>query len=56
MGKSFKDGGKPSHRRNNVAMGMIMAGTGKAQVFQDRRNKRAKDARKRREDYAAEDY
>ena len=55
MGKTYKDGGKPN-RRNNVAMGMIMAGTGKSQVFQDKRNKRPKDARRQRDDYQRDDY
>lgn len=30
-------------RQSNVAKGMILAGTGKAQVFGDKRKKRAKD-------------
>lgn len=33
-------------RPSNVARGMILAGTGKKQVFGDRRRKRSKDARK----------
>jgi len=33
-------------KASNVARGMILAGTGKKQVFQDRRKKRSKDARK----------
>jgi len=32
--------------KSNVAKGMILAGTGKKQVFQDRRKKRSKDARR----------
>ena len=31
--------------RNNVAWGMIVAGTGKAQIMRDRRQRRPKDAR-----------
>ena len=41
MSKTIKD-----IRRSNVAYGMICAGTGKAQVFKDKRNKRNKDAKK----------
>ena len=35
-------------KASNVARGMILAGTGKAQVFQDKRLKRSKDARAKR--------
>jgi hypothetical protein len=35
--------------RNNVARGMIMAGTGRGKVLRDRRCRRPKDARQRRE-------
>jgi hypothetical protein len=40
---------KPKTKQSNVAKGMILAGTGKKQVFRDRRNRRSKDARKRKE-------
>lgn len=33
-------------RASNVARGMILAGTGKKQVFGDRRRKRSKDAKR----------
>ena len=55
MAKSYRsnsdDNEKPNYRemdqahRSMVAMGMITAGTGKKQVFRDRRDRRAKDAR-----------
>jgi hypothetical protein len=32
--------------RNLVAMGMIVSGTGRKQVFRDRRDRRPKDARR----------
>lgn len=35
--------------RNHVAREMILAGTGKSQVMRDRRNRRPKDARRKRE-------
>ena len=40
--------------RNNVAYGMIMAGTGKGRIMRDRRLRRDKDARRKRE--ALEDH
>lgn len=36
-------GTKQKSRINNVAVGMIAAGTGKKQVFKDKREHRAKD-------------
>lgn len=36
-------------RASNVARGMILAGTGRAQKFGDKRLKRQKDARAKRE-------
>ena len=35
----------PKAPRNNVAYGMIMAGTGKGQTLRDRRERRPKDAK-----------
>lgn len=44
---------KPAPRASNVARGMILAGTGRKQVFRDKRNRRPKDARRVREQYDA---
>lgn len=45
MGKTYKDdnGNKKVPARNNVAMGMIVSGQGKKQIFRDKRDRRAKD-------------
>ena len=51
MSKTRKDSGFKQAHRNHVAMGMITAGTGRAQVFRDRRDRRAKDARRKRQDF-----
>lgn len=47
MSKTRKDAirSNGSVPRNYTAMSMIVNGTGKSQVFTDRRNKRAKDYR-----------
>jgi hypothetical protein len=37
---------QPKVPRNNVAWGMILAGTGKGQIMQDRRQKRSKDIKR----------
>jgi len=38
-------------KQSNVARGMILANTGKKQVFRDRRERRMKDARRKKEIY-----
>ena len=56
MSKTRKDSEDKRSHRNHVAMGMIISGTGHKQIFADRRNKRSKDARKRREMMQEEGY
>ena len=48
MGKSYKANNEDSHshKRSNVARGMIIAGTGKAQKFGDKRLKRISNPKK----------
>ena len=45
---------QPRVPQNNVARGMILAGTGHAQKFGDKRLKRSKDARAKRAAYQEE--
>jgi hypothetical protein len=42
---------KQNKVRNNVAWGMITSGTGRSQVFRDKRDRRSKDARRKREQF-----
>lgn len=49
MSKSFVIKVPKAKHRNAIARDMILSGTGRTQIMKDRRDKRAKDARKKRE-------
>jgi hypothetical protein len=49
MSKSFVIKVPKAKHRSSVAREMILNGTGRGQIMKDRRDKRAKDARRKRE-------